>query len=58
MKKKDIIDKLNRSQAIHLIDEYYQTNQRDKYPKYKDYTLHELKLCIRMFDIKLIEIFA
>ena len=58
MKKKDIIDKLNRAQAIYLLDEYYHEHPREKYPKYKEYTLHEIKLCIRMFNIKLIEIFT
>jgi hypothetical protein len=53
---KDIIDKLKRPQAIQILDDYYKENPRDTLPKYKDYTLHEIKQCIRMFSIKLIEI--
>lgn len=55
---KDIIDKLKRPQAIQILDDYYKENPRDILPKYKDYTLHEIKQCIRMFSIKLIEINA
>ena len=56
MKEKDAVDKLKRAQAILLLAEYYKENPRDKYPKYREYTLHQLKLNIRMFDINLIEI--
>jgi hypothetical protein len=54
-KEKDAVDKLKRAQAIILLEEYYKQNPRDKYPKYTEYTLHQLKLNIRMFDINLIE---
>ncbi len=53
---KDIIDKLKRPQAIQLLAEYYLEHPRDKYPKYNTYTLHQLKLNIRMYNIKLIEL--
>jgi len=53
---KDVIDKLKRPQAIQILQDYYLENPRDKYPKYKTYTLHQLKLNIRMYNIKLIEL--
>ena len=56
MKEKDAVDKLKRAQAIQLLEEYYIENPREKYPKYETYTLHQLKLNIRMFEIKLIEL--
>lgn len=56
MKEKDAVDKLKRAQAIQLLAEYYKENPRDNYPKFREYTLHQLKLNIRMFEIKLIEI--
>lgn len=56
MKEKDCIDKLKRAQAIQLLADYYKEHKREKYPKYREYTLHQLKLNIRMFDINLIEI--
>lgn len=56
MKEKDTIDKLKRAQALQLLTEYYKENPRDKYPKYEIYTLHQLKLNIRMYNINLIEI--
>lgn len=55
MKIKDVISKLKRAQAIQLLEDYYKENPRDKYPKYKEYTLHELKQNIRMYNINLIE---
>ena len=56
MKSKDAVDKLKRAQAIQLLEEYYLDNPRDKLPKFREYTLHQLKLNIRMFEIKLIEL--
>ena len=55
MKEKDLIDKLKRSQAIKLLDDYYKENPRPILPKYTEYTLHQLKLNIRMYNINLIE---
>jgi hypothetical protein len=55
MKIKDTVDKLKRAQAIQLLAEYYKENPRDKYPKYTEYTLHQLKQNIRMYNIRLIE---
>lgn len=55
MKDKDTIDKLKRAQAILLLEDYYKQNPRDKYPKFFNYTLHQLKLNIRMYNINLIE---
>lgn len=55
MKEKDAVDKLKRAQAIQLLADYYEKNKRDKYPKFFNYTLHQLKLNIRMFNINLIE---
>jgi len=56
MKEKDVIDKLKRAQAIQLLEDYYKEHKREKYPKYETYTLHQLKLNIRMYNIKLIEL--
>ena len=53
---KDCIDKLKRPQAIQILEDYYKENPRDKYPKFETYTLHQLKLNIRMYNIKLIEL--
>jgi hypothetical protein len=53
---KDAVDKLKRPQALQILAEYYLENPRDKYPKYTEYTLHQLKLNIRMYNIKLIEL--
>ena len=43
---------MNRKQMILAIEQYYREINRVNPPKYKDYTNHELKQVILMFNIK------
>ena len=42
---------MNRKSMILLIEKYYKSIERLNPPKYKDYTTHELKQVIIMFNI-------
>ena len=42
---------MNRKAMLILIEAYYKSIDRINPPKYKDYTNHELKQVISMFNI-------
>lgn len=54
-KQRDIMDKLKREDFIRFLDEYYASIGRTEVPSYKDYTLHELKKCMFVYNIQLTE---
>jgi hypothetical protein len=51
--EEDLLKKIKRHDCIKLLDDYYKSINRNPTPKYSEYSLVELKLCLRMFDIKL-----
>lgn len=49
----DLVEQLKKPQCIELLDEYYASINRISTPKYINYSLQELKQCIRLFNISL-----
>jgi hypothetical protein len=47
------LDALKRKELILLIDKYYKSIKRDVTPQFREYTNHELKQVIKMFQISL-----
>lgn len=43
---------INKKEAIRLIEEYYKSIHREKYPNLNNYKLHELRKCIILFNLK------
>ena len=46
---------MKRDELIEMIRKYYETIGRVKTPQYQNYSLSELKSCIRMFGLKFVE---
>ena len=44
---------LKRDDIIPVLDEYYKSIGRTNPPPYQTYSLHELKKCLRLFNITL-----
>lgn len=44
---------LKRDDIIPILDEYYKSIGRTNPPPYKNYSLQELKKCLRLFHITL-----
>jgi len=44
--------KVKRAEATKLIKEYYKTINRDKIPDLSVYSLHDLRKCLILFNIK------
>jgi hypothetical protein len=51
--EKEIWDKLKREDCFPFIEQYYQSIGRTNPPNYKEYSLHELKKCLQLFNIHL-----
>jgi len=49
----DLVEQLKKPQLLQLIKEYYESINRNTTPKYENYSLQELKQCIRLFNISL-----
>jgi len=49
----ELYKKIKKQECIKIIDDYYKSIGRTNPPKFETYSLHELKLCLRMFNIKL-----
>lgn len=45
--------KVKRTEATKLIKEYYKTINREKIPDLSLYSLHDLRKCLKLFDIKM-----
>jgi len=48
----EITKKIKRTEAIKLIKDYYQSINRDKIPDLNLYTLHDLRKCLLLFNLK------
>jgi hypothetical protein len=44
--------KVKRNEAIKLIKEYYKSINREKIPDLSLYSLHDLRKCLEMFNLK------
>jgi hypothetical protein len=49
MKEKPI----TKEEIIEVLDKYYKEIKRTNPPKYQNYTLKELKMCLQIFNITL-----
>jgi hypothetical protein len=49
----EIYKKIKKPDCIKLLDDYYKSINRTNPPNYKNYSLVELKLCLRLFNINL-----
>jgi len=47
--------KVKRTEAVKLIKDYYQSINREKIPDLTLYSLHDLRKCLEMFNLKLNE---
>jgi hypothetical protein len=46
------MDKIKKKDAIKLLEQYYKSIKRDKYPNLNNYKIHELRKCIYLFNLK------
>ena len=52
-KEKKSKNELKKEDIYPFLDDYYKAVGRIQPPNYKNYTLHELKKCLILFNIKL-----
>lgn len=53
--QRQLLDRLKREDLIRILDEYYDGIGRVERPRYREYTLQELKKCIILHHIHLAE---
>jgi hypothetical protein len=49
----DKLEQLKRKELIQIVDRYYKSIKRDITPQFREYTNHELKQVIKMFQINI-----
>ena len=42
---------INKKEAIKILEAYYKSIGREKYPKLSTYKIHELRKCILLFNL-------
>lgn len=51
--QRQLLERLKREDLIRILDEFYDSIGRVERPKYREYTLQELKKCIILHRIQL-----
>jgi hypothetical protein len=46
------MDKIKKKDAIKLLEQYYKSINRTKYPDLNTYKIQELRKCIILFNLK------